>query len=102
VSGCGAEIGITLAPEHAQVIVRWWMPVEELVGCVVVAWTTRAAIECVSGGIQGLGPERRRNVGVEQHGADAVVEGAEDSLGAAILLRRVGACEPEDNVVGRC
>jgi hypothetical protein len=60
VSGCGAEIGITLAPEHAQVIVRWRMPVEELVGCVVVAWTTRAAIERVSGGIQGLGPERRR------------------------------------------
>jgi hypothetical protein len=51
VSGCGAEIGITLTPQHAQVIVSRWVSMKELVGCGVLAWATRATIERVSGSV---------------------------------------------------
>ena len=39
------------------------------------------------GGGQGVGLEGGRDVAVEEKGADAVVEGAEDTLGTVVLLR---------------
>lgn len=59
---------------------------EELVGSGVVARTTGTSIECVSGSAERLGPERERNGGVEQHGANAIVQCTKNTLGAAVLL----------------
>lgn len=55
-----------------------------------------SAVEQVSGSGQCIRPEREGNAGMKEQGACAVVECAQDALGTAILLRRVGTREPEN------
>jgi hypothetical protein len=77
------------------------MTIEELVGCGVIAWTARTAIECVSGSVEGFWPERRGHGGVEQKGTNAVIESAQDTLGTPVLLRCVWTCETKDDAISR-
>ena len=83
-SGRGARI--TETPENAKTIIRWNRTEEELVRSVVPARTTRANVNEKAGGRERVRPELRRYVGVEEQRADTVIEGANDTLDANILL----------------
>ena len=83
-SGHGARI--TETPEDAKTIIRWNRTKEELVRSVVPARTTRANVNKEAGGRERIRPEPRRYVGVEEQRADTVIEGANDTLDANILL----------------
>ena len=74
---------------------------QELVRCSIVAWAAWTTVERVSVRGESLGPKRRGHVGVEEKGANVVVEGAKNALGMAILLRCVRTSEPEDHAI-RC
>jgi hypothetical protein len=41
-----------------------------------------------------------RDIGVEHESTNTVIKGTNNSLGPAILLRRVWASEPEDHAIG--
>ena len=56
---------------------------------IVPASTTRTKVDEECGGGQSVRPERGGNMVVEEEGADAVVEGTENTLGTAVLLRRI-------------
>jgi hypothetical protein len=53
---------------------------------VVPSSATWAKVNKKGGGGEGVRPERGRNMGVEQKGANAVVESAENALSTTILL----------------
>jgi hypothetical protein len=59
---------------------------EELEGCIVVTRAAWPAIEKICGGRKGIRPEGRRYRGLEKKRAEPIVEGAKDSLCAAVLL----------------
>ena len=59
---------------------------QELVRCSIVAWAAWTTVERVSGRGESLGPEHRGHVGVEEKGANAVVEVAKNALGTAIFV----------------
>ena len=61
--------------------------------------TARTAIDKIRGRGQCFGQERRRNVRVKEHGADAVVQGAQRALSFAVLRGGVRAGETEANAV---
>jgi hypothetical protein len=67
------------------------MAVKELVWCVIVAGTTRAPIENVSGRGERHWPESGRNGGVEHECVHAVIQNAKNTLSTTILLRSVWA-----------
>jgi hypothetical protein len=48
-------------------------------------------IEKMSGGVEGLGPKIGRQGGLEEKGADNIIDGANGSFSFADLLRSVGA-----------
>ena len=50
----------------------------------------RAAIQEVGGGVECVRPERGWHGSVEKHGAHTIIQGVENALGTAILLRCVG------------
>ena len=77
---------ITETPKNAKTIIRWNRTEEELVRGVVPAGTTRANVNGEVGGRERVRPEPRRHVGVEEQRADTVIKGANDALGATILL----------------
>lgn len=60
------------------------MAEQELVGSGVAARATWSSIENVRG--EGVRPERGRDSGVEKEGTNAVIQCAQDTLGATILL----------------
>lgn len=68
-------------------------------GCDSARGSARPPVEKIGGSGKGLGPERGRRVCVEQHSANAVVQGAEDALRLAVLSRRVRAREAESNTI---
>jgi hypothetical protein len=48
-------------------------------------------VEKMSGSVESLGPKIGRQGGLEEKGADNIIDGANGSFGFAILLRSVGA-----------
>lgn len=72
---------------------------QKLVGCGVVTGTARASIEKVGGGSKGIRPKRKREGGLVDERPHAVIEGSKNTLGAAILLRRVWTGQPQHDVV---
>jgi hypothetical protein len=48
-------------------------------------------VEKMSGGVEGLGPKVGRQGGLEEKGADNIIDSANCSFGFAVLLRSVGA-----------
>lgn len=61
-----------------------------------MAWL---AVHEVGGRTESLGPETRRHGGVEQQGANAIIERAHGVLGLAVLLAGVGARQMEHGAV---
>lgn len=68
-------------------------------GCDSARGSARPPVEKIGGSGKGLGPERGRRVCVEQHSANAVIQGAEGALRLAVLSRRVRAREAESNTI---
>jgi hypothetical protein len=60
---------------------------------------TRPNVKEESCGGEGIRPKAWWHVGMEQEGADAIVEGAEDAFSTTILLRSVGTREMEDSAM---
>ena len=58
------------------------------------------AIEKMSGSVEGFHPVGGREMGLEKEGADDVIDGAQDTLGFAILGRGVRARHAEGNTMG--
>jgi hypothetical protein len=79
--------------EDAKLVIRRQCTEEEMMRSEVAAGATWADIKKESGCGECVGPETRRHVGVKEEGANAVIESAEDTFGATILLRSVWACE---------
>jgi hypothetical protein len=99
--GSGSRgVGIALATEHAEVGVGWWMPVEDIVGSGKLKCFRGVAIEEVGGSVESFHPVGRGKVGLEMEGANDVVDGAQNTLSFAILLRGVGARHAENNTMG--
>ena len=82
-SGRGARI--TETPENAKTIIRRSRTKEELVRGVVPAWTTWVNVNEKAGGREGVRPEPRRHVGVEEQHADTVIKSADDALSEGVL-----------------
>ena len=61
-----------------------------MVRCVVPPSMARANVDEEGGGGECIGPKRGWDIGMEQEGADTVVEGAKNTFGAAVLLGGVG------------
>jgi hypothetical protein len=76
------------------------MPVEDMVGSKKLKCFRGLAIEKVGGSVQAFHPVGRRKVGLEKVGANDVVDGAQNTLSFAILLRGVGARHAENNTMG--
>ena len=89
VRGGGGNTGVTTTTEDPKTVVGWRRTKQEVMWRIVLASTTRTEVDKKCGGGQGVGPEGGRDVAMEEKGADAVVEGAEDMLGTAVLLRCV-------------
>lgn len=62
------------------------MAEQELVGSGVAARATWSSVENVRGRGEGVRPERGWDSGVEKEGTNAVIQCAQDTLGATILL----------------
>ena len=88
--GGGRNARVAKAAEDAKAIIGWRRTEEKVVRGVVPTGTTRADIEEESGGGECIGPEPRRDVGMKKKGADTIIKGSEDALGATILLGGVG------------
>ena len=85
--GRGARI--TETPENAKTTIRWSCTEEELVRGVVPVGTTWANVTKKADGREGIRPEPRRHIGVEEQHADTVIKSAKDALGTTVLLGRV-------------
>ena len=70
-----------------------------MVGCILPTGATRSNVNEKSGGGEGIGPETWWHVGMEQEGADTIIEGAKNAFSAAVLLRSVGTREAEDSAI---
>jgi hypothetical protein len=98
--GCGGgDTGVTTTTEDPKTIVRRRGTEQEMVRCVIPAGAARTEVNKEGGGGEGVGPESGRDVCVEKEGADTVVEGAENALGAAVLLRGIWTGETENSAV---
>ena len=88
--GDGRNARVAKTVEEAKAIIGWRCTEEKVVRGVVPTGTTRADIKEESGGGECIGPEPRRDVSMKKKGADTVIKGSEDALGATILLGGVG------------
>lgn len=89
---CGGDgVGVAEAPKDAELIVGRRLAEEELMRGEELSYAAGAAVKKMGCGGQGIKPKVRRDADVEQHCADAVVESAENALGAVVLWRRVRA-----------
>ena len=88
--GGGRNARVAKAAKDAKAIIGWRCTEEKVVRSVVPMGTTRADIEEESGGGECIGPKSRRDMGMEKKGADTIIKGSEDALGATILLGGVG------------
>jgi hypothetical protein len=100
--GCGGRgVRIAETSKDAEARVVWRRLEEKMVRSVVVSWTAGPEVEKKGGSGEGFSPEARRDGGMEEERADAIVESTEYTLGATILLRGVGAGKLELNAVAR-
>jgi hypothetical protein len=90
VRGGGSDTGVTTTTKDPKIIIRGRGTKKKVVWRVVPTSTTRTEVDEEGGGGEGVGPKGRWDVTVEEKGADAVVEGAEHTLGTTILLRGIG------------
>ena len=68
--------------------------------CIVPAGAARADVNKKGGGGEGIWPEARGHIRMEQECTNTIVESAKDAFSAAILLGGVWTREEEDGVVG--
>jgi len=64
----------------------------------MAAGSARPSVEKIGGCVERVGPERERHAGMDEHGASAVIEGAQDPFGTAVLLGSVGTGETQNDV----
>jgi hypothetical protein len=83
--GGGSSVRKTPAAEDAEVIIGGRRTVKEMMRRVGPTHTTRADVDEESRRGKGIRPESRGHGGMEQKGADAVVEGTKHPFGTAIL-----------------
>jgi len=76
--------------------VFWLLPKQEIWSG-VIARSARPTIEEVGSGLQSIRPECGRHGGMEEHRANAIIQCAQNTLGAAILWRHVRAGETEND-----
>jgi hypothetical protein len=95
----GGCTGVAAATKDAEVVIGRWCAEEKVVWCILPVGATRPNVNEKSGGGEGIRPKAWWNVGMEQEGADAIVEGAEDAFSMAVLLRSVGTRETEDSAM---
>ena len=93
VGGGGGEVWIAKAPEDTEGGVIWESAIENLMRYLVVDGGGGTPIEEGGGCGESLSPVRRRHEGMEEHGADGVVDSAEYAFGLAILRGRIGVGE---------
>ena len=89
----GSNARVAKATEDAKVVIGGWRAKEEVVGRVVPAGAARTNVNEKSGGGKSIRPKPRRHMGMEQKGANTIIEGAEDAFGTTVLLRGVRTCE---------
>ena len=63
----------------------------------MAAGSARPSVEKIGGCVERVGPECERHAGMDEHGASAVVEGAQDPFGTAVLLGSVGTGETQND-----
>jgi hypothetical protein len=95
----GGCTGVAAATKDAEVVIGRLCAEEKVVWCILLAGATRPNVNEKSGGDEGIRPKAWRNVGMEQEGTDAIVEGAEDVFSMVVLLRSVGTREMEDSAM---
>jgi hypothetical protein len=87
VRGGGGLVGIAQAAKHTEVVIRRRQAEEQLVGRDGASGTTGTEIDKVRSRGQCFGPERGWDLHVKEHGAHAVVEGAQRALRSAWKCR---------------
>ena len=84
--GCRSGVRVAEAPEDSEVVVIGRRAKEQLEGDRVVAWPAWPPIEQIGGGRQCIRPEGRRDGGLEQQRANAIIECADNALCTSVLL----------------
>lgn len=95
-------IRVAQTTENAKMRVFWWRTEKTLVRCDCACGLTWVPIDKISGGGEGLRLERGWRIGMEKHGADAIIQRAQraqHALGLAVLCRRVRAREAQRNAI---
>ena len=95
----GGCTGVAAIAKDAEVIIGGWCTEQEVVWCILPTGATRPNVNEKSGSGEGIRPKAWWHVGMEQEGADAIVEGAENAFSAIVLLRGVGTREAEDSAM---
>jgi hypothetical protein len=95
----GGCTGIAATTKDAEILVGGRCAKQKVVWCALPAGTIWLDVNEESGGGECIWPKARWHVGMEQECADAIVEGAEDAFGTAVLLGHVGTRETEDSAM---
>jgi hypothetical protein len=86
VGGCGCEVGVTGAPESAQVMVRGKGAMERKVRGAHVKSFGGEPIEEERGSGKSIGPVGRGHGSLKKEGSSDIVSGANHALGFPVLL----------------
>ena len=82
--GC-LHVGVTETPKNTQMVLGWWLIMQTSIWNGMLNGGGWAPIMGVASCQESLGPICGRQGGVEQHGTNGIVEGADDAFSFAIL-----------------
>jgi hypothetical protein len=82
----GGYTRVAATTKDAEVIIGVWCTEEKVVWSILPMGATRMNVKEESGGGEGIRPKAWWHVGMEQEGADAIVEGVEDAFITTIPL----------------
>jgi hypothetical protein len=95
----GSCTGVAATAKDAEIVTGGWCTEEKVVWCILPTGATRPNVNEKSSGGEGIRPKAWWHVGMEQEGADTIVEGAENAFSTTVLLRSVGTRETEDSAM---
>jgi hypothetical protein len=86
----GGDVYVAETTKYAQVLIGRMCTVKGEVWGLFTEGCCGTKVEKVSGGVEGLDPKIGRHGGLEEKGADNIIDGANSSFGFTILLESVG------------
>jgi hypothetical protein len=96
----GGYVYVAETTEHAQVLIGWMCTVKGEVWGLSTEGCCGTKVEKVSGGVEGLGPKIGRHGGLEEKGADNIIDGANSSFDFTVLLGSVGTGKTKKGSMG--